>query len=706
MANKHVIKYSSNQIVDSKALPRSNPSRVVDKTFKVAPWVKGRLRRIPAPTDSLSYELFQRTVHAVQKAWTVQLFAEVEGIERLYQFLVIDGSNHRFDVEMVDGVIWQCSCASFVDDGLGHCQHTLLLKLMLSKSHEFSCGTLFLTNVNKRKFLQPYRACKFSYSWVDTLAGMDGPWQHRLEIIGKGRKGRVGDPAFPLVESVTFKQLLNSSSGVGLRQSVRVVYDDGSGASEAPAAPCSDGILRNGLRLYDYQEGIFAGMLVARRAICSMRMGSGKTLTSLACYGWLRNHGVFAAESPSCSPGKGHGHCKLLIICPKSLKLQWKSELKRSLGLDGFCVDNTKHLGMVSSHEVLVVTYQFFTKHVEEFAAKTSYSLVIMDEIQNVRNSETKTWRAAKQLKSEYFFGLSGTVIENRLDDLYSVMDVIAPGHLGHKWQFCNDHQNLVAISRTNIVFGGAKNLELLHEKLKGRVFGYDNLELPEITHRYIATKMNQSQRSAHDNYYGMAQQLLAKAMSSGLSHSEKMILQSYLLKARQACNDESLITKKRGSKPSIKVVEIIDAIRTCVANGEKVVLFSQWTEFLDIIAAELVRAKIGSAMFTGRESENQRFKALHEFSSQPNVMVFLSSDAGGVGLDGLQLVSHVAIHTELPWNPARLDQRTGRVHRIGQTKPVSVLYFYASDSIESKMLEVLEGKREIRTIALSLPKE
>ncbi len=116
--------------------------------------------------------------------------------------------------------------------------------------------------------------------------------------------------------------------------------------------------------------------------------------------------------------------------------------------------------------------------------------------------------------------------------------------------------------------------------------------------------------------------------------------------------------------------------------------------------------AGIGHVFFTGRETERQRAKSLQTFANDSKVSVFLASDAGGVGVDGLQLVADVVIHTELPWNPARLDQRTGRVHRLGQSKPVQAFYYYAADSIEENMLQVLQGKRDVRTIALDVPKD
>jgi SNF2 family DNA or RNA helicase len=392
-------------------------------------------------------------------------------------------------------------------------------------------------------------------------------------------------------------------------------------------------------------------------------------------------------------------HAKLLVICPKSLKLQWASEIKRALGIDSLLINGLKHLSVLSSSNIHIATYQFFARHANEFA-KFDYDLVIMDEIQFIRNEESKVWKAAKKIKTEFFFGLSGTVIENKLDDLYAIMDVIAPDFLGPKWKFSTEYQELISVTRKVLIFVGVRNIDKLREKIKTKVFGYNKLTLPAITHTYKNVAMTKQQQTVHDDYYGMAQRLLAKSMTSGLNYGEKMLLQSLLLKSRQSANTIELIDKNP-SPNSPKITSIITDLASYSNTNRKVVVFSQWTEFLDILARELGKLNIKFVYYTGRETERQRLKSVETFSNDPAVTVFLASDAGGVGLDGLQKAASVVIHTELPWNPARLDQRTGRVYRLGQTQPVEAVYYYAKNSIEEKILDVLQGKRDIRSFAL-----
>jgi SNF2 family DNA or RNA helicase len=631
------------------------------------------IKFLPAiPTDALSFQRYHQTLTALRKQYDFTLLPERPEAIKLVEYKVVDGHRKAFYVQNLADV-WQCSCKEFVETQTDHCEHIGILKHAQAFPWvaQFRVFQKFERAIQQRKLSPLYRTTAFK------LKGYSGE-SDGICTYTTGTKQAL--KTAPVIESVaipTFRERFNLDS---------MVTD-----SELLASvPSSAGILAAPLNLYDYQEEIFASMLKAKKAVCSMTMGSGKTLTSIACYGWLR-----ANLNPN---------ARLLVICPKSLKIQWAKEVKRALGMDSLLVNTPKHLEKLGTKSVEIVTYQTFAKRHERFTEQ-KYDLVIMDEIQFIRNDESKAWKAAKTLKSEYFFGLSGTVIENRLDDLYSIMDVIAPGSLGPKWKFCDQFQNVISVNRKVLVFAGIKNIEQLHQKIKGRVFGYDKLTLPPITHIHKSVGMTPQQRKVHDDFHQMAKRLLAKALASGLSFAEKMMLQAYLLKARQACNAVDLITKA-ASPLSSKTANVLKDVKDLIAKGHKIVLFSQWTEYLDLLSRELTNDGIKHVFFTGRESEKQRAKSVEAFTVDPRVSVFLASDAGGVGLDGLQMAADVVIHTELPWNPARLDQRTGRVHRLGQSKPVQALYYYAAGTIEEDMLQVLQGKRDIRTLTLDVPKD
>lgn len=404
------------------------------------------------------------------------------------------------------------------------------------------------------------------------------------------------------------------------------------------------------------------------------------TLTTIACYAHLK---------------KQNPNLKMFVIAPKSLCLQWLSEITRATGDKGLFVKTPEDIKKISKGGVFVATYQFVTRHIEEFK-KHNYDCVVIDEIQFVKNNDTKTWKAISKINSVNFYGLSGTVIENRLDDFYSIMEIVAKGSLGPKWRFCHQFQDVMVVTPSRVIYTGVRNLEQLKELAKDHVWFYDKLILPPISHLRITTKCEKKEQDVHDEYREKAKLLIAKSMQQPLSQVEKMLLQSFLLKARQAANAAELISKVQEPQ-SNKVKELLKIVSQHVGVNEKLVIFSEWTEYLAICKRETDALGIKSVVYTGEENLKQRQKAVSDFQNDPQTMIFFASEAAGAGLDGLQLASHTVIHMELPWNPSKLDQRTGRVYRMLQTKPVTVYYMIAEDTIESSIEKLLDSKRDIR---------
>lgn len=455
-------------------------------------------------------------------------------------------------------------------------------------------------------------------------------------------------------------------------------------ATNTGPLPSSAGLLMNNINLYQYQEDIFQKMLINKRAICSMVMGSGKTLTTIACYAHLL---------------KSNPKLNMLVIAPKSLCLQWVNEIKRATNKNSTFVRKPEQIKDIPKfHGPAVATYQYVTRNIDEFK-KHNYDVIVVDEIQFLKNGDTKVWKAINQLSSEYFYGLSGTVIENRMDDFYSIMEIIAPGVLGPQWKFNHTYQNVLAQTGTKVIYTGVKNLDLLKTKVSNRVFFYDNIVLPPISHNYIYVTCNPSEKASHDEWLEQAKILISKSMNTPLSQAEKIMVQAFLLKARQAANAKELLSKNKEPIAN-KVREALKIIRGVVGNGGKIVVFSQWIEYLNLVKRETdVFAK--SVSYTGAQDVKARDKAVKDFQNDSKIQIFFATDAGGVGLDGLQLVSNTVLHLELPWNPSKLDQRTGRVYRLQQTKPVNAYYLVSLNTIEISIENLLKSKRDIRTQTL-----
>lgn len=416
------------------------------------------------------------------------------------------------------------------------------------------------------------------------------------------------------------------------------------------------------------------------------------TMTTIACYGWLLKH-----VTPDAT---------MLIVGPKSLLTQWKREVERSVGtwapvgvtvLDKPELIDRWFAGDKKLGQVGVIGYNMVSRHIEKMAARP-YTAVVVDEVQFARNNETKLWSALDQLKSEYLFTLSGTVVENKLADLYSVMQIVDVRVLGPKWKFETDYHEINNITRTKIILGATKNMDLLREKLASRLFAYTKLKLPALTtttHRVVNTTTEQE---LTDQYLHEAKKLLAQSLVKPLTFGQQAMLQAYLLKARQACSSSELITKSKIPHTPKKLQvfkQIIEDV--CVKRGKKIVVFSEWTQMIDILQKETTKFGLQSVLYTGAQTSKARDAAVVKFQTDPNCKVFFASDAGGVGLDGLQFAASAVLHFELPWNPAKLDQRTGRVYRLGQNNPCECYYIVAKNSIEEGIELLLSNKRAIR---------
>jgi len=439
--------------------------------------------------------------------------------------------------------------------------------------------------------------------------------------------------------------------------------------------------------LFTYQAEGVRHLLVQGRAILADDMGLGKTVQAIAACEVLRARGE--AET-------------VLIVAPASLKHQWAQEIQRYTGrlavVLGGGVAN-RSAALVSSAPYKILSYELTWRELHRLRDLEA-DVLILDEAQRAKNFRTRTAATLKAIPSRFLFVLTGTPIENRLDDLYSLFQLLDPGILGPLWRFNLEHHQQ---GRHGKVLG-CKNMGRLRERIapfllrrrKDTVLD----QLPELTEqtRYIALTAEQAE--FEEGCRAEAARYLAIADRRPLTPQEQKALQAALLKARQACDALELADPLRGKAASPKLDEFEAFVAEVAAAGtSKILVFSEWVEMLKLAAERLDRLGIGWAMLTGRVPTEQRPALLDRFRTDAAVQVLLSSDAGGVGLN-LQVANYVA-HLDLPWNPARLDQRTARAHRLGQTRGVSVTYFCAEGGIERGIEGTLAGKRALRAAAL-----
>jgi SNF2 family DNA or RNA helicase len=438
-------------------------------------------------------------------------------------------------------------------------------------------------------------------------------------------------------------------------------------------------VLRDLLKtpLYDYQlrGAIFAAC--RGRAILGDDMGLGKTVQALA-----------AAEILA----RLRNIQSVLVVAPASVKYQWDDEIHRLTDrtvqvIDGDRDERAALYGQPAFYRL--VNYEQATRDLDRLNASTT-DLVVLDEAQRIKNWEAKTSRAIKKLHGRYALVLTGTPLENKLEELYSIVQFVDDRRLGPAFQFLHDHR----IEDEQGQLTGYRSLDAIRDKLAPiflRRTRADVLsQLPERTDTIRYVELRPEQREPYDEQRRALVRLLAKPFLTDLDR--KRIL-SCLTNLRLICDSTFLYDKATHVSP--KLEEFAEVIAELMANPQhKAVVFSQWETMLREAAAVLDRLGVGCALLHGRIPGPERKSLIEQFRTDAGCRIFLSTDAGGTGLN-LQNADTV-IHLEMPWNPAVLEQRAGRVHRMGQERAVSVISLVTHGTIEERIVQVMQQKRAL----------
>lgn len=434
--------------------------------------------------------------------------------------------------------------------------------------------------------------------------------------------------------------------------------------------------------LYDYQR---EGVLFAARAgrcLIGDEMGLGKTAQAIG-----------AAEVMA----KLYGVERVLIVCPTSLKHQWKNEIKRFTGRTVRVIEGLKpkrNEGFADPDPFFKIT-NYDTIHADlDAIAAWGPDLVILDEAQRIKNWTTRAARSVKLIRSPYAVVLTGTPLENRLEELISIVQFVDPFRLGPSFRLLHEHQ--VRDDAGRVI--GYRELGRLGETLapimlrrrKEQVL----TQLPERIESTVFVPMTELQRDIHtENKEEVARIVQKWRRFKFLSEADKRRLMISLQNMRMVCDSSYLIDPK--TEHGLKVGEIITLLEESFEqSGTKVVVFSQWLRMHELLVKAARKRKWGHVLFHGGVPGRKRGELVEKFRTDPGCRLFFSTDAGGVGLN-LQFAS-VVVNVDLPWNPAVLNQRIGRVHRLGQQNPVRVLNVVAKGTIEEGMLSVLAFKSSL----------
>lgn len=450
-----------------------------------------------------------------------------------------------------------------------------------------------------------------------------------------------------------------------------------------PAGPKSPALQRLlNATLYPYQaEGALFAVL-AGRCLIADEMGLGKTIQALAAVELLARH--FGAE-------------KVLVVCPTSLKHQWKREIARFSQREARVINGNRALRMRGYAErgfCKITNYETLARDFE-FIQSWSPDVVIADEAQRIKNWNTVAARALKRIESPYALVLTGTPLENRLEELVSIVQYVDGQRLGPLWRLRHEHQVLDDSGRVV----GYKDLDRIGETLRPVMLRRRKADvlaqLPERVAKTVFVEMTRQQLAEHQANAACVQQIVQRWRRTGyLSDVDQRRLMAALQNMRMSCNSTYLLDGK--TDHGNKCDELATLLQELLEQPTvKVVIFSQWLRTHELIIRRLRPKRWGHVLFHGGVPSAKRGALVERFHSDPTCRVFLSTDAGGVGLN-LQHAASVVINMDLPWNPAVLEQRIGRVHRLGQTRGVQVVNLVAQGVIEEGMLSVLAFKKSL----------
>jgi hypothetical protein len=612
-------------------------------------------------------------------------------------FRVKSGSGLTYSVEVRDlsSRHFACDCVDFRINGLGTCKHVEAVLLQLQARHRQLFRTARETGSNrvevavdnsdgKLRILKNHsdlpRAISKHFDPEGRLA--NGANEIVLAELRKLRDAGLSQIRF----SQEIEPWLETQRRASERKQLRHEYEMKVQSGEWPPHETT-------VPLFPYQREGMLHLAFTERALLADEMGLGKTIQAIAACALL--HRLGKAQ-------------RVLVVTPASLKTEWEEQIRKFTTLDYQIVFGGK-VGRLKTYSFgeaspffTIVNYEQMVADALDVNSLLAPDVVVLDEAQRIKNWSTKTAQAVKRLRSRYAFVLTGTPIENRIDELHSLMDFLDPSVLGPLFRFNREFYELDDRGRP----AGYRNLDRLHERIKPYMLRRRKAdvetELPERTDRNHFVPLHEFQKQNYAAHEQQVLRLVNVAQRRPLTKQEQDKLQRELAMMRMICDTNYILDDDDKTCP--KLPEIEKLLEECGENGAKVIVFSEWERMLQLVRGVCQENGIGYAWHTGSVPQQRRRAEINAFKDDPNCRVFLSTDAGATGLN-LQIAS-VVINCDLPWNPAKLEQRIARAWRKHQTKPVTVINLISENTIEHRMLDTLAMKTAVALSVLDSPGE
>ena len=418
-------------------------------------------------------------------------------------------------------------------------------------------------------------------------------------------------------------------------------------------------------------------------------MGLGKTIQVIA-FLW--------SEFQESAPGENR---RALVVTPASLVFNWMSEIERfAPGLPTTAVtgDVRERKAMIKNageREVLITSYDLLKRDLKAYQ-KLAFAVEIIDEAQYIKNHGTQAAKAVKEIRSEFRLALTGTPVENRLSELWSIFDFLIPGFLYSYEKFRKE------IELPVVQYGNSEAMERLQKMIRPfvlRRLKKDVLkDLPDKLEKDMFSPLESEQKELYEAHTERLRLMLSMQTDAEFKTSKLQIL-SEITRLRQLCCYPGLVYENYKGNSS-KLDMCMELVQNAVNGGHKILLFSQFTTMLDELAARLKKAKISFYMLTGATSKEKRAQLVKAFNRDETSVFCISLKAGGTGLN--LTAADIVIHYDPWWNLAVQNQATDRAHRIGQKNIVSVYRLFMKDTIEERIRALQERKRELADEILS----
>jgi len=668
---------------EARKKPKGRIKRKSSTGRKVA-----KISRLRKP-DDLPLEQWQVALRR-QFAQTQNLRLKNIGNERIFSEFIVTNPQTKGEYRVAirgQGLGENfCSCPDFAVNTLGTCKHIefTLAELRrqrggekaLAKGFQPGYSEIFLRYGAKREVVfKPGEQCPpalaavarryftdngilmpQSYACFDAFIRQASGFEHDL---------RCYEDAISFIAQVRDR--------VGLQKRIDEAFPKGAGIA------AFRGLLKVSLYPYQRKGALFAAR--AGRCLIADDMGLGKTIQAIAAVEML---------------ARAVGVERVLIVSPTSLKYQWKQEIEKFCGRSVAVVEGVtpKREALYASESFYKVTNYDVVHRDIEMIRRWGPEMIILDEAQRIKNWNTQRAKSVKKLDSKYAIVLTGTPLENRLEELHSIVEFVDRFRLGPLFRFLGEHQHVDQSGKVVGYHSLSKIAESLEPILVRRTKSEVLKELPERLEKNYFVPMTPEQMKHHEENRETVARIVAKWRRFGfLSETDQRILMIALQNMRMSCNSTYLLDKK--TDYGVKADELVSLLGDIFEQPDsKVVVFSQWLGTHELLQDRLKSRKRPYVLFHGGLDAGKRRDLVNRFREDADCRVFLSTDAGGVGLN-LQNASAV-VNMDLPWNPATLEQRIGRIHRLGQHRPVRVVNFVAQGTIEHGMLSLLAFKQSL----------